>query len=280
MHIPFLILALGLCRIAALADEPPAKAWKEPLPPRPAVGDIMDRALAHSEWQREERFEHRLLARQVIIEKKLDDDKNATETSTKIYRIYPVDGHSFDDLIERNGEPVSEEEREDRKKSFREEIAKPPEERDKDETDIRFNRELMSRYQAKLAGKEKIKGRMAWVIRFWPKEGKLPVNRRIDHALNNSRGRVWVDDEDYGILRVEFELIKPVKFWGGILGVIREVEGHLETHRFEEGVYLPKSFEIYLEGRILFKGLHKTMEMDRESMELLPAGKVQAVQAE
>ena len=73
---------------------------------------------------------------------------------------------------------------------------------------LRFDRELISRYRATLVGREKLNGRMAYLLEFEPKSKKLPVNHRIDYALNNSRGQVWIDAEDYGVARIEFHLMK------------------------------------------------------------------------
>ena len=53
----------------------------------------------------------------------------------------------------------------------------------------------------------------------------LPVRRRIDTALNKSTGRLWVVKEDFGVSRVEFEMDEPVRFWGGIVGVLRNTVG-------------------------------------------------------
>jgi hypothetical protein len=40
-----------------------------------------------------------------------------------------------------------------------------------------------------------LRGRPNHVISFEPRPGKLPVRRRIDHALNRSRGEVWIDTQ-------------------------------------------------------------------------------------
>ena len=36
-----------------------------------------------------------------------------------------------------------------------------------------------------------------------PRPGKLPVRRRIDHALNRSQGEVWIDTETYEIAQIQ-----------------------------------------------------------------------------
>ena len=63
------------------------------------------------------------------------------------------------------------------------------------------------------------------------------MRRQIDNALNNSTGRIWVSQDDYGVARVEFEMAQSVRFWGGILGTLRNTVGRLEFVRVAANVW-------------------------------------------
>lgn len=239
----------------------------------PQASQIIERALRHQEWQDEKRFEHRFTSLHIVEREGLNRDGEVKWTSEEVYKTYPIGGWRFEELILKDGEPLDKKEtkkQERRKREFREDLAKPEKERRSyNKHAIRFNRELMGRYAAETEGKQQINGRKAWVIRYWPKSDNLPVRRRIDHALNHSRGRVWIDEEDYGVLRIAFKLIEPVTFWGGFLGVIRDVDGWVETARFEGGVYLPEKIRLYIDGRILIKSFRQNVTHRWEEFELL-----------
>jgi hypothetical protein len=46
----------------------------------------------------------------------------------------------------------------------------------------------MQRYRYKMLRTEEADGHPCWVIGFEPKEGKLPVDEIMDHALNDAPG--------------------------------------------------------------------------------------------
>ena len=108
------------------------------------------------------------------------------------------------------------------------------------------------------------------MLAYRPKEGKLPVQRRIDRVLNKAEGRIWVDQESYEVSRVEFELKEKVKLWWGFIGSIQEVKGTVQRQEVDSGVWFPTGFDLYLEGRIFFRSLHsrqqvRWVEFDRVS---------------
>ena len=137
-------------------------------------------------------------------------------------------------LISKNGGPIEGDDlntERERWHDFLEELDKDPDEQDEDDEDennIVFNDELLDRYTATLDGIRDLRGRPTYVLSFEPKPGKLPVHRRIDRALNKSRGEIWLDQATYEIARVTFELIGRVRLWWGILGNISQVTGHFE----------------------------------------------------
>ena len=99
--------------------------------------------------------------------------------------------------------------------------------------------------RARLDGVRDLRGRPSYVISFEPRPGKLPVRRRIDHALNKSRGEVWIDTKTYEIARIGFQLIDRVRLWWGIIGSISHATGRLERRPVADDVWLDTEFEVY-----------------------------------
>ena len=252
---------LGRLLVVFLTTFPFASAENGATEALPPIDEIVEKALARAERQKKLEIGRALVAELTKVTERLDDE-GATESKEEIVFLESLhDGHYFHEKVLVNGRKLTPKEANDekaRKEKFLREIErnrgnkshKPRGDR------VEFNRELVERYRAKLAGRETVHGREAYVIEFDPRRGKLPVRRRTDYALNKSNGRVWIDTEDYGIARVEFHLLEPVHLWYGILGNVTVADGLVETIRNEEGFWLPREMKIYMDGRILFTSLH------------------------
>jgi len=262
-------LIFGLVLLLAGAQGSPQTAEKTDPPLTPAK-EIIERSIQRADWMREQGLEDRLVCEHLSIKEELDDKKEVKSREEILYQVYPLDGHLYYERIAVDGKPLTEQERRQRKDEFRKELAAPASDPKKDDTELKFNDELVSRYKSRVLGVEAVNGRLAYVLAFEPKEGRLPVRRRIDHALNNSRGRIWIDQQDFGVVRVEFELSKAVRLWGGIIGKMGALQGRLEQVRVEEGVWLPQRVDLYMKGRVLFKSFHQQRELTWRDARLVP----------
>ncbi len=237
---------------------------------------VLDAALARVKEARDPEKDFTFLVWEVS--EKLNGEGEVAEKETALRRHIPVKNQSYRKLLEKNGRFLTAEEQ--RKESEREEkvrleaTCEVPVEGEEDEDKVEFNRELISRYDFELIGVEDVNGRPAHVVSFQPKSGKLPVNRRMDRALNNSQGRIWVDSETYEISKVDFEMDKPLRIWWGMIGSIQSVAGQIERSPIEDGVWLPSRFEFYINGRILFKKLHFRERVEWRDFQRLPTADI------
>jgi hypothetical protein len=268
----FIVLILALVLLPAL---PVVRAQTPPRPAAalPSAKEIIDRAIKRADWIREQGYEDRLTGEHISVKEDLDDEKGVRSREEILYRVYPLDGYLYYERVAVDGKPLSEEELKQRKENFRKEVAASDsgeEKKQDDDNEIKFNQDLISRYEAEVEGVENVNGRPAYVLTFQPKEGKLPVRRRIDHALNNSRGKLWVDKEEFGLVRVQFELFRPVKLWAGILGRVGAATGDLEQTRLADGVWLPRDLSLYMKGRVVFKSFHQQRQLQWRDLRLAP----------
>jgi hypothetical protein len=260
----FLVTALPLIR----AQVPPKADTT-----LPSAHEIIKRALKRADWIREQGYEDRLTGEHISVKEELDDNKDVKSREEILYRVYPLDGYLYYERLAVDGKPLTKEELKQRKEDFRKKVAASTSgegEKQDDDNEIKFNEDLISRYEAEVEGVESIDGRPAYVLTFQPKQGKLPVRRRIDHALNSSRGKLWIDKEEFGLVRVQFELFQPVKLWAGILGKVSAITGDLEQTRVADGVWLPRDLAIYLKGRVLFKSFHQQRQLQWRDLKLAP----------
>ena len=228
----------------------------QPDPADTEIRAIIDRALKRSAWAEEQAFEARYRHAMAQRTRKFDKQGEVEEDEKRLYSVEPVRGVPYARLVSKNGGPIEGDDlktERERWRNFLEALDKDPDE-DEDEEDenVVFNDELLNRYTAKLDGIRDLRGRPSYVVLFEPRPGRLPVRRRIDHALNKSRGELWIDQATYEIARVNFELIGRVRLWWGILGSISDVTGHFEREPITEDVWLPTEVDIYYHMRVVF----------------------------
>lgn len=224
----------------------------------PTAQEVLNRALERADAQFEIYSDAQFESSVYSEVRRLDARMEVIDTERERYRQYPVEGALFDELVEKDGRELTSKERKQeakRREKFIREVNQrvssgehPQPERN---PSIRFNHELMDRYDVAHAGTEVLRGHDCWILTFHPKEGKLPMRTRMDPALNNSSGRIWIAKEDYGLARVEFAMDKPFKYWGGLLATIRNTEARLEFDRIAPDVWLPLDFDFEFDIEIL-----------------------------
>jgi hypothetical protein len=224
----------------------------------PTAEEIIDLAIARSDAQYESLVDARFESDGLSSIQSLDSDGETTKTDQTRFRQYPLAGALFEEMVEKNGLPLGEKEfreEEKRKRDFirevEERISRGEHPQPESEPGIRFNNEFVDRYQLKIEGVEMVRMHRCWVISFEPRAGDLPVRNRMDRALNQSTGKFWISQDDYGLARLEFSLGKPFKYWGGFLAVIRNTDGRLDYKRVEPNVWVPSHFDLRLNLKIM-----------------------------
>jgi hypothetical protein len=219
---------------------------------------IVDRAVARAEAQYNLLVDAKFESKVFMLIQSLDDSGQVTKTDQTNYHQYPLHGALFEELIAKDGKALNAQERnteEKNKTKFIREVEKrkkrgihpQPEKRPA----IRFGNQLMRRYRFKMLRTEEVERHRCWVIAFDPKEGELPVQEIMDNALNQSTGTLWVAQDDYDIVRLDFVMRKPFKYWAGLLAVIRNTEGRLDFQRVEPNIWMPTNFELKLDLNVM-----------------------------
>lgn len=242
---PLLLLLFACCAA------PPALWSSDEL----SAEEIADRALETAERAAASNLELRYRWRHQFTSVKPGGGGEVVASSS--YRVYPVDGEPFYELVKVDGEPADEDDLR-REAKLREKFRSRMGGRDA----IVFNRELVSRYELSLEGRRLFRGRPAWVIEFAPREDAPPVNRSVDYALNHSQGWFWIDAEDFGLARIDFALREQVSVWAGVLGSVEVFEGSFVQRRLEPGGWLPERMTLQMEGRALLSSLDQALELD------------------
>ncbi len=259
------VLGIALVALVALSANPSgqpasAPAPRTPGPDTPSASEIMAQAMTRAQAQDETSAELWFESLILTTVDTLDGDEQVTETLTSLHKRYPLEGALYEEMVERDGEPLNDDdlrEEEKRKEEFRAEAMAAAERGDAVETDderqLRFDEDLMGRYRAEVVGQESVRGEPCWVVGFEPREGKLPENTRMDKVLNRSTGRVYVSRQDHGIMRIEFELQKPVRYLWGMIASLSRATGRLDFSRVEPTIWLPQRFDMRIDIRVFFR---------------------------
>lgn len=117
--------------------------------------------------------------------------------------------------------------------------------------DFKVNRSMLDRYRITLAGVEDVNGRPAWALEFEPADPPLPAHDLKERFLNQVAGRVWVDQADCTMARLELRLVKPVNVIGGLVGAVKACQVLVQRERAPSGLWFNSQMRWRLEGRKL-----------------------------
>jgi hypothetical protein len=185
-------------------------------------------------------------------EQELDKAGRVSSEKTRLFEVFYVKGRPIARKVEENGHPLDpdaqkkEDERVGRKVKVM--IADPA---SLDRAQLRLSR-ILARYDFRAVSREDTNGRPSLVLDFLPLPGKRDLKH--DNVLRNVGGRVWVDETEEQLVRVELRNTGGIKFVWGLGASVSTVRMALGFQKMEE-VWLPSEFSFLAEGRLfLFKG--------------------------
>jgi hypothetical protein len=116
---------------------------------------------------------------------------------------------------------------------------------------ISLDEELLHRFEFKLLRREVLNRRPALLLQLSPRKEHASVFQFQERVLNRMGGLVWVDEEDYELVKATFRLTEPVSL--GPLGAVEKLDFAFERFRAEDGHWLPQRTETYFKGRKFLK---------------------------
>lgn len=219
---------------------------------------IIERMFERGERYNNDQFRGTYGASLTRVDRRVDGEGNVQEEQTVEYEVIPIEGGYFERQVSIDGRSLDDGERieeGEREAEFREHmrrIREGVESPEENENTINVNEELFARYTVTLEGEEFLRGRRNYRLAFHPREGRLPVHRSIDRALNRSRGHLWIDLETYEPSRLEFKLNGKVRLWWGLLGTIHEVYGVVDREPVLNELWAKTRQEVYADVRVFF----------------------------
>jgi hypothetical protein len=200
-------------------------------------------------------------------EQKLDGAGRIKDESVKVFEVYPgLPGQDrYRRLIEEHGKPVPREalERHDRgrqkevesytrKISTSAERQKETEQREKERRRYRAAIDDLFRiYDIHLVRRESLEGHDTIVATMMPKAGVKPQTGD-GNIMRHFKGRAWVSESDYELVRVEIEAIDDLSFgWGLLARVHKGTIATYQGRKVNNEAWLPEQVTWTASARVL-----------------------------
>jgi hypothetical protein len=249
-----LVAAVALSPVLITARDKPSLPRQEDI-----VQKMVERAKAWKE--KDENEEKQISYSERMVTDKLQPDGTLKNHEEKVYQVTPVKGEPTPKLVLKNGKPPSPSDLKEEEARLRKEREASRKRKDSDPDDtIELNEELVGKYDFEMVGEEVVEGRPAYVLTFKPKSKNLPVRRKLDYALNRIAGKVWVDQEDYELAKVDMRLTESAQLWWGLLASLREFTLAFEQTKLPDGCWFVKHFDMTVDVRFLFARIHQKQE--------------------
>ena len=195
----------------------------------------------------------------------LDGDGRPIESIERVYHVDLIQGIPFPRLVQIEGRDLTGEElraENERERAFRNRVTGTDPGAMVEQNQPLVTHDLLDRYRFTLERAETLEDRRVWVLAFEPRSRGLTMRTVQDRILARLTGRIWVDDEEAEVARLEVGLTEPFSLgWFGWMGSLQECELYLERRRMPDGVWLPTRQSLFLVGRRLFSPIrYRTTE--------------------
>ncbi len=202
-------------------------------PPRE---EILERMVERSQQADKEHRTRRLTYLKLYVMEEMSDKGKVKSREAKLYEVHLDQGRVAMKLLEVNDAAASlTQVRQDASESsdLDSKEAKAPK---GEERSVALTSGLIEQYRFTVAGRDRVNGRLAYELAFEAKDN-LPARDMRERFLRALTGRVWVDAEDFDVVRAQVHLRSPVTLWGGVLGALKRFDYSLERVRLEDGTW-------------------------------------------
>ena len=125
------------------------------------------------------------------------------------------------------------------------------------------------KFQPRLLGEEKVRERSAYVLDLRPDEDYRISHRIVDRIFNQLSLRVWIDQEDFEVAKLEAKLQDDVTFLGGIGGAVKDIKITVNQARLGANQWVDQAVQAFFDARVLWKSYHFGMKSESADFRLV-----------
>jgi hypothetical protein len=188
-------------------------------------------------------------------DRRLDSDGRVKSDDIDVSKIILVDEAPFEQLVEHNGQPPSAEARRtqaEKLDKLRHETRQDRAARLRDQQDNRsFIREVPDGFDFRLVGEDVVNARPAYVLLATPRAG-YRAHGKYGKMMSKVEGRLWVDKEDFGWVKVEGKVTQPFSMGLFLARVLGGSQITMQQTRLDAGIWMPQRIEVWATAKIFF----------------------------
>ena len=201
----------------------------------------------------------------------LDSKGNIRKGYTKTYRAY-TDGRD-QELVKVDGKPashrqVAREQARNRERQRRYLARKKEEGSNKSGNLVTKNVDLFQeKFTPVLAGMGSVNARPAYVIQLQPNKDHKLKSRTVNRFMNQLNAKLWVDKEEFHIVRINAKLKKPVTFLGGLAGAVNAINISVSQKRLANDTWVDESVSANFDARMFWRTYKFRMKSESSNFE-------------
>jgi len=110
-----------------------------------------------------------------------------------------------------------------------------------------LNEDTIKRFTFSLVGEDEFNGRHMLLVDFVPRKN-APEHSIKERLINKAAGRVWVDAQDYSVVKADLHLTSSVSIGLGLVA-LHKFNYSFERARTDDGLWFTKNSSWHLESR-------------------------------
>jgi hypothetical protein len=179
----------------------------------------------------------------------LDRSGRVRKRRTRDFEVFMVRGRPVRRLVATDGQPLTGRAREKEERRVRELAeALATGRAATEQPGVRLSK-VLERYRFVAVSRAELEGRCAIAFEFAALPGAFALER--DSVLRRLAGRLWVDEEERAVARVEVHNTSAIRIALGLGASVSSLGFRSEFTRLPDGVWLPRSIETLAVGRKL-----------------------------
>jgi hypothetical protein len=215
-------------------------------PQQPSALELLK--LSINEMQRQDSLLGGYCYLKTVVVEFLNSNLSAKKSEERLVEVTSIPhGPDIEVLVAVDGKRISEKERQKREAEQRQRAQSGS-------TQLNLSSDdLITQFEWSFGGAEEVNGRAATILHFRPMQGAVykGSDPKADKFIKKISGRVWVDDGEHAISRIEFKSTVPVKSVGGLLWTLNSLYVREERKRLAEGVWIDSTGEYFVDATAL-----------------------------
>ena len=129
---------------------------------------------------------------------------------------------------------------------------------------------LVRRFSYRFEAEEQIEGRRVFRLAYEPRTDAADSNTNVDRLLGALHGHLWIDAQEYELVKVEARLRSALRLLGGIVGSLNRLEFAIQRRPVEPGHWANVLLTTHAEGRKLFSSFRARVQVDHDAFSIRP----------